>query len=465
MRKLRILVLLLALIFPGLIAPGLAAPASADETIDVEVEIPEPPAKPSDHSLVISNAELRWGINVETNSGAFFGGCNWVQAGEAGNWGRSEVWTDARFWKSRDGNVRIEKPDANGNMVEPTWENKCQDLSGSQPRNVTTLETHESGQGTKAEVVITGGTGKYDADTDTLRIEWQGSFTVVFYGGMTYWWARNPVLEIRNGVGTLTADLGGYGADMHDSSRWEVLPVHKNVPLAQLSGVKLVRDHNGRLTGFQHRPDYEGVKVNAAASGPSQPQNRTEPGWGAFPQEFIDFQVLTGQAGYWYTSGGIRDRAKPPHDIIVSFDASNPLDAERPDVAGPPPSSGTQQQPGLPTQPQPPDQPGQRVAPQNLGVAGAGVTTVLPNTYEPVDLSALIAAIRGEAEGEDVWYAGHTPEAQDIEWLGGGLIPPAVADFVRDHQKTFWWALAGLLVLGGITIYAYRRGWLTVPWA
>ncbi|MDR0366341.1 MAG: hypothetical protein LBH68_05895, partial [Bifidobacteriaceae bacterium] len=46
--------------------------------------------------------------------------------------------------------------------------------------------------------------------------------------------------------------------------------------------------------------------------------------WGSFPQDFVDFQMLTGQSSYWYSSGGAADAKKPAKELAVSWTISTP---------------------------------------------------------------------------------------------------------------------------------------------
>jgi hypothetical protein len=64
-------------------------------------------------------------------------------------------------------------------------------------------------------------------------------------------------------------------------------------------------------------PDYLGVTVNVGATGTAQATSGAN--WGSFPQSFVEFQQLTGQSSYWYSSGGARDAAKPAAPLTVSL--------------------------------------------------------------------------------------------------------------------------------------------------
>jgi len=74
------------------------------------------------------------------------------------------------------------------------------------------------------------------------------------------------------------------------------------------------------------------VRVNIPATGVAQKTD--EAGWGSFPQDFVDFQALTGQAAYWYSSGGSVDANKTALPMTVCFDSpecSPPASAIQPE--------------------------------------------------------------------------------------------------------------------------------------
>src|SRR5690606_32237533 len=96
---------------------------------DVIVTIPEP-KDGGTAGGVISNAQLRWGLNLEAGAGAFAGGCNFLSAGRAGDAGSSRVWTEADgLYSATDGNVRIEKPTASGGWAVASFADKCLDAA------------------------------------------------------------------------------------------------------------------------------------------------------------------------------------------------------------------------------------------------------------------------------------------------------------------------------------------------
>jgi len=293
----------------GAAAPAIAAPDEITVTIPEFVEVP---ANPAD-GTTITNAQLRWGLNTEAGAGAFAGGCNFLSAGRAGDAGSARVWgAGDGLYSARAGSVRIEKPNAAGEWVPASFATRCLDPQG---RAVTTSSmTSASGN----NVVIDGGTGSVRADGG-MDLRWSGSFTVVFYGGMTYWSVTDPVLTIdASGTGRLVGTASGWGTSMDDTTKWEKLP-DQSIVLAEVRRV----DSSGGA-GFSVVPEYLGVAVSDGQA-PRTAQNQAY--WGSFPQSFVDYQSRTGQRAYWLTSGGVRDPAKPATALTVSYDASAPIAA------------------------------------------------------------------------------------------------------------------------------------------
>ncbi|MDR3359878.1 MAG: hypothetical protein LBO20_04370 [Bifidobacteriaceae bacterium] len=254
----------------------------------------------------VEDVTLAWTVNAETGGGAYFGGCNFLSAGVAGNTGSSRTWTEADgFWKAAEGSVSIEKPTAGGGWEAPTWATKCRDANGAA---VTTAPTSTTGN----RVKFSGGVGEVDVDAGTAEIAWDGAFTVVFYGGMTYWSASDPVLSVAaDGTAALTATGSGYAASMDDPTVWAPL-TPTTITLATFTGVSLSDD------GFDATPEYRGVTVSGVT------QTTTGADWGSFPQAFVDFQQLTGQGSYWYSSGGAADPKKVAGPASVVWDAAAP---------------------------------------------------------------------------------------------------------------------------------------------
>lgn len=381
----------------------------ASESVQIGVVIPAP------ESVGVSNAQLRWGLNQEATSGAHFGGCNFLSAGTAGDTGSSRIWSAADgFYRSSAGAVRIEKPTSSGTWGADSWETRCQDATGR------TVGTSIAEKGTGAQVVIDSGVGTIDAAKGIAEIRWTGSFTVAMYGGMTYWWVKDPVLTVENGRGTLRATLGGFASDRLDSSKWaEISP--QLVTLATLPTVTL------DARGVTADPAYRGV----LAEGMDPAQDRSAEHWGAFPQEFLNFQKATGQAAYWYSSGSSRDAAKAANTLFFSYSADAPVDVKPPETTPPLPAqsgSGTVT-PAIPAAP---------------GTRAGGTVT-------------------GQSPVPGVVRTAGANAVQAVQWVGGSLIPRGV-EMAKNHSTALLWSVSALLALSSFGWVAFRRGWLEMPW-
>ncbi|NYF14575.1 hypothetical protein HDC34_002902 [Pseudoclavibacter sp. JAI123] len=257
-------------------------------------------------STPISGVDLSWALNDEVGGGAYFGGCNFLSAGASGDNGRSAVWTDDSLYSASEGNVSITKPDAAGNQVPATWDSRCLDAGGSQVGTGV-------GSTSANRVNLADGSGSVDLETGTASISWDGAFTVVFYGGMTYWSVDDLTLELSNGRGTLTGTAGGFGADMDDPSKWQPLS-ERTVTLATIDATPAELTASGATL----TPEYRGVDAGAVGT----PQTREGDGWGSWPQDFVAFHEATGQSSYWYSSGGLADPKKVAAPLTLSFDTS-----------------------------------------------------------------------------------------------------------------------------------------------
>lgn len=266
----------------------------------------------------VLDATLTWGLSDEQGGGAFFGGCNFLSAGTAGDAGSSRLWTESDgFYRAVDGNVAIQKPGAGGGSVAPTWSTKCQDADG------TAVSAFDPASTTGNQVTITAGSGAVNVADNTATIQWSGSFTSVFYGGLTYWTATNPKLVVKpDGTGIITATASGYGSDMEDASQWTPITA-RTITLANLTNVDVTSTGlvEGGSSSTAITPAYLGVTVN---TGGGTPQATSGPGWGAFPQSYVDFQQFTGQSSYWYSSGGSRDVAKQAAPLTVGLSIAGP---------------------------------------------------------------------------------------------------------------------------------------------
>lgn len=412
-------------------APASAAQGGGEEQIDVRVSIPDP------GKFEVTDAQFRWGVNTEMTSGSFFGGCNFLSAGVAGEAGASRLWEESDgLYKPRDGNSRIEAPDAAGEWAVDSWATKCQDASGRD------VGTGYDEPGTGAQAVIDKGQGSIDTAKGTAQISWKGSFSLVMYGGMTYWSLSDPVLSVSNGRGKLTATASGYGSDMNDTSKWSKL-AETSITMADLPQVTLGK--NGIIT----TPAYKAVSTPGTGDAA---QSRTGDWWGSFPDSWIEFNAATGQAGYWFSTGGKRDAAKVAGDVYISYSPQNPV-VEKPGA-------------GTGSTPEAQEQAAGNTEDSNDTSLGGGspssattTTTILQQAAGA--LSAPLAELSGA--GTTVLEASNHA-ASAINWLGKSLIPEAI-ERVKDYRQPLLWSLAGLLALSSTAWIGFRRGWLIWPFS
>ncbi|WP_133938493.1 MULTISPECIES: hypothetical protein [unclassified Curtobacterium] len=293
-------------------------------------------------SADVTDASLSWSLSNEANAGAYFGGCNFLSAGVAGNSGASAPWTATNpspGYAASAGNVSIAYPKAAGGTSTPTFATKCQTGDGTTVRPGTT---------TAGVLTLAAGTGTVDAAAGTADIAWDGGFTVAFYGGLTYWSAEDPELHVAaDGTGELTATVSGYAAS-RDGGSWAPL-TPRTVHLATLTDVDVTS------SGITVSPDWQGVEPASATS-----LNKTNADWGSWPADFVDFQNETGQSSYWYTSGANDAAAKKPQPISIAYTAAEAPTPEptEPSEPGTPEPTTEPSEPGTPEPTTEPSEPG-----------------------------------------------------------------------------------------------------------
>jgi hypothetical protein len=304
--------------------------------------------------------------------------------------------------------------------------------------------SYGGGRTTGAEVVLTGGTGTREAD-GSVRIRWTGSFTVVFYGGLVYWWVTDPELRLdAAGNGALTGTLGGYGTDQQDMTRWEPLPSTR-ANLVTFTGHRLDPDsRGGHLV-----PDYCGVRVTTGSRVPQLREDRAGSCWGSFPQAFVAFHQLVGEPEFWYSTG-TRDEIKTPANVSVSFDAAESVGSADPGNSG---NGGGGTDEGA----------GDGATAPPAATEPAGATPPGPSS---VGTGSDTGRSNGATDGADspttaassfLPVAAATLDAAGADLIPDGLLPGGATG------RRLAVLTAVLLVAASVAILGFRQGWLVLP--
>lgn len=184
-------------------------------------------------------------------------------------------------------------------------------LEGSE--SIATWATHENygpGTGERQLVHLSDGTGEFE-QYGAAEIEWDGAYSVNFYGGLAPFTIEDPTLVVdEDGTGELMATLVGCEASMTNPDECSPFAPAEEVQVATFSGVEI---SGGELTVT---PEYAGVAVTTS---PQFPQDQEVEGWGSWPQSFVDFQEDTGLAPFFYSAGFPEDGQKAPSPFLVDF--------------------------------------------------------------------------------------------------------------------------------------------------
>ena len=250
--------------------------------------------------LDLDNVSLEWTGNEELQGLPPAGGSNHFSAGVSGG-------TEATY-KSVDGNAAVSQVSSTGGEALATW---------------ATRSAHVSSGGEQL-VRIHGGDARIEPD-GSAAVQWDGSWSVNFYGGLVPFTFTDPELVVdADGTGTLTADMSGCSSSIENPGVCTPFAAVPDVTVADFSGVEI-----DPTEAVEVAPDYAGVEVDGD---PTKPQVKT-PGWGSWPHDFVAFHVQTGLAAYWYTSGSAFDVKKAPAPFTVDFQGGPP-------PSGAPPQDG-----------------------------------------------------------------------------------------------------------------------------
>lgn len=400
---------LLAALLLAVGAGGVALPAAAAQ---------DQPGHPGETdtptgSTAIEDVTLRWGLNDESSNRAFAPDTyNFFSAGRIPDPGRGGTTIDRADWSSRDGAVQVEKWDGTA-WRRATWAG-LRTTSAGEPLGSPTAGTFSN-----HTVTVSGGDGVVDPVEGTATIAWEGEVTVLYYSGMSFFHLADPVLEVADGVGVLTAEVSGYASSQADPDVWEPVAPER-VTVADLPDVEVDALTDGSLdTGVSWRPAYLGVRVSGV------PQQRDGEHAGSFPQSFVDVMDRLGTAAFWFSSGGSTDAFKVAAPLTLSTGED--------DVVGPTPTAAPTG-PGTTATPAPPT-----VVPPPATVT-ATVTAAAAPTSAPAPAPSAPAPPVGEPSATSI--APVTTVTTQTRLLAA----PATAT-PRDRPDPLWWVGGSLLLL------------------
>ena len=256
-------------------------------TVEPRLDIPA-------EGLDLTGVTFEWSGSAEMQAKPPLGSSNYFSAGVSAG--------DQATYAAVQGDVSIVQVSGSGTGTPATYATRA--------RHVTT-------DGVTQVVRLADGAAHLGAD-GSATVAWDGAWSVNFYDGLVPFTLTDPELHVdADGNGALTADLSGYAASMSDPNQREPLPPVPGVTIATFSDVALDPTDEATIT-----PDFAGVELTVPSG--HAPQNRTVPGWGSWPQEFVDFHFQSGLSSYWYSSGGSADAKKPAAPFTVDFASAGP---------------------------------------------------------------------------------------------------------------------------------------------
>ncbi|GAB2885728.1 hypothetical protein [Nocardioides pacificus] len=385
-RDLAAVLVALALVCLGLgVGPSSAEPAQSPD-----------PAVPRE----VSGAVFRWGVSNQSNARSHNpAAINFLAAGVADP-GRGGASLKQSQWRAAQGTVTVEKRTGAG-WRRASWAGLATSPAGAPIGVYGPFSDHA--------VAIRGGSGTVDVAAGTASLVWRGTFTVVYYAGNSVFTVSDPVLEVADGRGSVTAVLGGFVADRDDTGSWTPA-APRRVTIADLPSVTL-----GEL-GLTAAPAYHGVRVDG-----SQPQDLSGPHAGAFPASFVGYLRDLGVDQFWYSTGLRSDETKAPLPLTVSWSTA--------EVAAPPPTTDVPVEPEVenpvvvpPASPAPADPAPIPVASRSAPAAAPGPVPAAaeessPGLRQGPRTVELTAASSATAPGPTV-----PRSSERLWWLGGGLL-------------------------------------------
>ncbi|WP_104106043.1 hypothetical protein [Nocardioides sp. 616] len=381
-------------------------------------------------AMQVDDAVFTWSLNEQTNARSHNpGAINFLAAGLADP-GRGGAVLPASKWQAAAGNVTIQKRDSAGAWQTATWAGLGTDAAGAPIDVYGPFSGHR--------VHLTAGSGTLDPAADDASLSWSGTFTVVYYAGNTVFTITDPVLTLSGGVGTVTAQIGGWDADRNDPSLWAAVPPQR-VSVADLTGVDVTE------TGLVANPAYGGVQVDG-----SVPQTRTGTSWGSFPASMIAFLGPLGVDQFWYSTGLQSDWTKVPAPVVVGYAGEEPS-APPPASAAPSPSATPKNNVTRPPKQTPSPGPGKSTAsaPSATVPAQPAEQSVLQPLEEPAARAPLVPE-RAAATASDAQAAGGNA-VQPVA-VSAASVSPAPAPAAASLGTHPGWWIGGLLLMAAAAL-------------
>ena len=225
-------------------------------------------------AVQVDDAVLRWGVNNESSNRAFAPRTyNFFSAGLVPDPGEGGDDDPAGRSGSRPaGDVQIQKWNGSA-WRKATWAGLSTDSDGKP------LGSPTAGTFSNHRFVFSGGTGEVDAEAGTAHVEWDGDLTVLYYSGMSMFYVSDPVLDVADGRGTLTATVQGYASSVDDPDTWE--PVEPaTVTLADLPDVDLADERGFTVdAGLPRRRASTASARSPATGGPARSRRPSSTTW------------------------------------------------------------------------------------------------------------------------------------------------------------------------------------------
>lgn len=147
------------------------------------------------------------------------------------------------------------------------------------------------------------------------------------YTGVGFEWGFSDEMQARPPFG----GANHFSAGTSDGTEATYLAADGNVRIVHVAadGTRADASYVNRA-GFLAAGARQLIALSEGVAQDYAEQVRTGDHWGAWPQEFVDFQFATGLSSYWYSSGSGFDPKKAPNAFLVDFSAAEIGTPEQP---------------------------------------------------------------------------------------------------------------------------------------